>query len=322
MASYFNSFFSKFTTTNNDMIVNNEDNVSKNNVSKDNTNSNIIITNNNSNPNTSNMITSNEDNNINNMIITNTNSNSNLNNTFNNLSQVYIYYRVSTSRQAGDFANGLDRQTNSCERYIESNLKKQINNINYYCDIGSSYNNKSKLPQLQKMLRELKSNSIILIYDVSRLGRNTQQVFSALRRVTKLNSKIIAVEDNMTFGVNKMIDKRFYNKVIQAETESDIKSVNAKQKFAILKKNKIHIGKVPFGYSLENKQLIINSDEQKIINLLIQKYKELKSYVKVAEHYNNMNMLYRNNAWSAKTISYLINKNNNITNKMNSLNIV
>jgi DNA invertase Pin-like site-specific DNA recombinase len=172
------------------------------------------------------------------------------------------------------------------------------------------------------MLRELKSNSVILIYDVSRLGRNTQQVFSALRRVTKLNSKIIAVEDNMTFGVNKMIDKRFYNKVIQAETESDIKSVNAKQKIAILKKNKIHIGKVPFGYSLENKQLIINSDEQKIINLLIEKYKELKSYVKVAEHYNNMNMLYRNNAWSSKTISYLINKNNNITNKMNSLNIV
>ena len=318
MASYFNSFFSKFTTTNNDMIVNNEDNVSKNNVSKDNTNSNIIITNNNSNPNTSNMITSNEDNNISNMIITN---NVNLNNTFNNVSQVYIYYRVSTSRQAGDFANGLDRQTNACERYIESNLKKQINNINYYCDIGSSYNNKSKLPQLQKMLRELKSNSVILIYDVSRLGRNTQQVFSALRRVTKLNSKIIAVEDNMTFGVNKMIDKRFYNKVIQAETESDIKSVNAKQKFAILKKNKIHIGKVPFGYSLENKHLIINSDEQKIINCLIEKYKELKSYVKVAEHYNNMNMLYRNNLWSAKTISYLINKNN-ITNKMNSLNIV
>jgi DNA invertase Pin-like site-specific DNA recombinase len=320
MASYFNSFFSKFTTTNNDMIVNNEDNVSKNNVSKDNTNSNIIITNNNSNPNTSNMITSNEDNNINNIIITNTNSN--LNNTFNNVSQVYIYYRVSTSRQAGDFANGLDRQTNACERYIESNLKKQINNINYYCDIGSSYNNKSKLPQLQKMLRELQPNSVICIYDVSRLGRNTQQVFSALRRVTKLNSKIIAVEDNMTFGVNKMIDKRFYNKVIQAETESDIKSVNAKQKIAILKKNKIHIGKVPFGYSLENKQLIINSDEQKIINLLIEKYKELKSYVKVAEHYNNMNMLYRNNAWSSKTISYLINKNNNITNKMNSLNIV
>ena len=314
MASYFNSFFNKFTTTttsNNDMIVNNTSNTTSN---TSNTTSNMIIGKNTSNTTSNNdMITSD---NISNMIITNTNSN--LNNTFNNVSQVYIYYRVSTSRQAGDFANGLDRQTNACEKYIESNLKKQINNINYYCDIGSSYNNKSKLPQLQKMLRELKSNSVILIYDVSRLGRNTQQVFSALRRVTKLNSKIIAVEDNMTFGVNKMIDKRFYNKVIQAETESDIKSVNAKQKFAILKKNKIHIGKVPFGYSLENKQLIINSDEQKIINLLIEKYKELKSYVKVAEHYNNMNMLYRNNLWSAKTISYLINKNN-ITNKMNSL---
>jgi hypothetical protein len=171
------------------------------------------------------------------------------------------------------------------------------------------------------MLRELKSNSVICIYDVSRLGRNTQQVFSALRKVTKLNSKIIAVQDNITFGVNKMIDKRFYNKVIQAETESDIKSVNAKQKFAILKKNKIHIGKVPFGYSLENKQLIINSDEQKIIKLLIEKYKELKSYAKVAEYNNNNNILYRNNLWSSKTISYLINKNN-ITNKMNSLNIV
>ena len=320
MASYFNSFFNKFTsntnttitTSNNDMIVNNTSNTTSNTTTD--TTSNMIIGKNTTDT-TSNMITSD---NISNMIITN---NVNLNNTFNNVSQVYIYYRVSTSRQAGDFANGLDRQTNACERYIESNLKKQINNINYYCDIGSSYNNKSKLPQLQKMLRELKSNSVILIYDVSRLGRNTQQVFSALRRVTKLNSKIIAVEDNMTFGVNKMIDKRFYNKVIQAETESDIKSVNAKQKFAILKKNKIHIGKVPFGYSLENKQLIINSDEQKIINLLIEKYKELKSYVKVAEHYNNMNMLYRNNLWSAKTISYLINKNN-ITNKMNSLNIV
>jgi site-specific DNA recombinase len=222
----------------------------------------------------------------------------------------YIYFRVSTQKQAEDNTNGLDIQTNICETYALSAFKTRENQINYYCDIGSSYNNKSDLPQLRKMLRDLIPNSVILIYDVSRLGRNAFQVFSILRRIKKLKCRIISVKDYITFGINKMSDKTFYHQVINSEAESDIKSSKTIDMIKKFKIQKFHFGKIPFGYKIINRKLVKNISEQNIIKTLFAKYDENKSFTEVANYYNKTTMLYRGKPWTANNIRYLINKFN------------
>lgn len=232
----------------------------------------------------------------------------------------YIYFRVSTQKQANDKSNGLDIQTDLCEKYGSNAFNIQEKDINYYCDIASSYNNKSNLPQLQKMLKEIEPHSIILIYDVSRLGRNTFQVFCALKRIKKLNSYIISVKDYIVFGINPIANKQFYHQVINAETDSDIKSKKTIDRIQKYKLQKIHFGRIPFGYKVINKKLTKNISEINIIKTLSAKYNELKSFDKVAEHFNKTKMLYRYKLWNKNNVKYLINKFNNLNNMIKKIN--
>jgi len=232
-----------------------------------------------------------------------------------NPNSFYIYFRVSTPKQAEDNSNGLDIQTKICEKYALCSFKTKENQINYYCDIGSSYNNKSDLPQLRKMLRDLVPNSVILIHDVSRLGRNTFQVFSVLKRIRDLKCYIISVKDYIVFGINKMSDKTFYHQVVNSETESDVKSLKTIDRIKRFKIQKIHFGKIPFGYKIINKKLVKNISEQNIIKTFSAKYDEYKSFSKLADYYNKTTMLYRGKPWTTNNIRYLINKFNK-TNKI------
>ena len=223
--------------------------------------------------------------------------------------EYYIYYRVSTSGQATDSTHGLDIQTQGCEEYAKSNFKIKEHQINYYCDIGSSYKSKCVLYQLNKMLKNLVPRSVIMIWDISRLGRDTIQVFDVLKKIKAKHCVIISIKDFLSFGLRANEDKLFYHKVIGAEVESDLKSIRSKELVRKNREKKIHMGTIPFGFKLNhNKKLIISSEEQTTIKTLIAKYNELKSYSKVADLYNKTKMLYRGKIWTGRRIGYLITK--------------
>lgn len=241
-------------------------------------------------------------------------------------SQFYIYYRVSTQAQAHDQANGLDRQTDGCEKFADSFFSAKEYSINYYCDIGSSYNGKNVLSQLNKMVRELVPYSVIMIWDPSRLGRDTIQVFSLLRQIKRKHCVIISVSNYLSWGLSRADDKLFYHRIVDSETESDLKSSRAKAFALLCKKKNIHMGTIPYGYKLSpNKRLVPNPKEQDTIKTLSAKFNELKSYTGVASFYNKTKMLYRNKSWSGRTVRYLLTRSSTLTsslaNKIKSIQI-
>lgn len=226
--------------------------------------------------------------------------------------KICIYYRVSTKMQA-DVTNGLDKQTELCESYAKSIFNTKITSIDYYCDIGSSYNDVNALKQLNKLTNKIEPNTVILISDVSRIGRNAFQVFKTLQRIKKSNCKIIAVTDNLCYNNNnKLMDKRFYHKIIDAETFSDKKSIKSSNIYKNLKNNGGHIGKAPFGFTVEKvdntRKLIKNENEQKTINSIKEKYVQLQDFNLVAEHFNSKNILNRKNVWNKNSIKKILHK--------------
>lgn len=232
--------------------------------------------------------------------------------------EYYIYYRVSTRSQATDLAHGLDIQTQQCENYAEKMFGVKEQHINYYCDIGSSYNRKSDLPQLKLLLRNLTPKSVILVWDISRLGRDAIGVFTALKKIREKKCVVISVKDYLTFGLRPNEDKLFYHKIVGAEADSDAKSLRSKKLVEKFRYKQIHFGTVPYGYALNSKRkLIINKKEKDVIATLKAKYKELKSYTKVADFYNKTKMLYRNKSWTGRRVQYLLSRTLNFNSPAN-----
>lgn len=224
--------------------------------------------------------------------------------------EICVYMRVSTRAQVIG-TNGLDNQKKICEKYIETNNFSQIP-IKYFTDVASSYINKNTLVNLNKMIRNLSYDTLILVGDVSRLGRNSFQVFSDLRKIKQKKSFIVSIEDELTYGFNRLIDKKFYHKVIDAENSSDLKSEKIKNRINIIKSHGGYIGRKSFyGTQIIKKKNIPyiykNFSEINIINKMKLKYNKTSDFNKVAKYLNKKKLFNRNNVeWTDSDIKKVL----------------
>lgn len=243
----------------------------------------------------------------------------------------YIYTRVSTKIQASNEANGFDKQDKTCEYYAEKIHKKSINNINYYSDIGSSYNNKSKLRELNLLADEIKPKSLLLIHDVSRLGRNTLQVLNFLTLLEKKFCFIVSVSDNVCFGKSKLLNKKFYRKIIDAEEKSDIKSDRMIGRISIIKQQGGYVGRSPYGFMIKKvnnrPKLVKNPEEQQIISI-IKKLLKTKSIQEIAIMLNRTSSTKRSKHWTVTNIKsinlnrkLIVKKSSSLSENMSNMNI-
>jgi hypothetical protein len=70
-------------------------------------------------------------------------------------------------------------------------------------DIASSYNDINALKNLNKLMKKIQENSVIIVSDISRLGRNCFQVFNMLKKVKTGESIKIIEEDKKIWEVTK-----------------------------------------------------------------------------------------------------------------------
>ena len=239
---------------------------------------------------------------------------------------IYVYLRVSTKNQTYK-SNGLEEQNKLCQEYI----KKYFPNIDdygikFYTDVGSSFDDKNVLYNLNKIIRKmsLENNSLILVRDISRLGRNTFQVFSLLRKIKKSNSYIIGIDENLCYNYSRLMDKKFYHSIIDSEENSDLKSIKSKNRIEKIKLMGGYIGKVPYGTQIIKKNNIPyiykNYDEIDIIRTIKKIFFKNLSIIKTTKYLKTKNIKNRNNIyWKEKQIKYIIKKFfPNFTNNKNS----
>ena len=249
-------------------------------------------------------------------------------NHINPINTINIYTRVSTNVQASDNHNGLDIQLKECKKYFSKTYKKRTK-FNILQDIGSSYNYKNKLVQRNKLLRTLQPESTIIIYSISRIGRNTIETMDFLKKVKQKNSVIYSVTDELFFNKCKLMDKDFYHKVIDSEKSSDLKSIACKKRIQHTKKLGGFIGRVPFGYHCvrENgvRTLKENYHESHVVTLIKKKIKSFAKtssnpYTKTSEYLNENDILNRDKKWTARTVKYIVmNDMNNLNRKLGNI---
>lgn len=226
-----------------------------------------------------------------------------------------IYSRVSSKKQYTD-ATGLDYQDLLCETYVAEifgiQQQNQANTLNYYCDVGSAYNQISNLTGLKLLLKDLEPNTVILVSEISRIGRNVCQLIPIFKKISDKNCWIISVSEGLCFNKSKLMDKQIYQKVIDAERESDLISIRTSNANKFIKLNGGHMGQVPYGkqrIKVNNIPILVDcKDELDILSYIKNLYLCHKNIPKVLEELNKKDVKKRNLPWTISSIKNILKK--------------
>lgn len=224
---------------------------------------------------------------------------------------ICVYLRVSTRKQSIDKKCGLPQQRQLCDKWVNSNCGKS--NISYWEDIGSSYKNEKVLCGMKLMIGKLKPNTLIVISEVSRLGRSKNMVMKLLKSVLNKKSSVYSVGENLTFGIPKFSNSKFIARIVDAEKESNTLGMRISNSHSYIKNNGGYIGKPPFGYTVSRNHKNIpvlkeNPEHFKFIDTMIGLADESYTYTQIANFMNTSGQMYKNKLWTGTKIKFLITK--------------
>ena len=183
----------------------------------------------------------------------------------------YIYIRVSTSMQVDGFS--LDAQKEKLLRYAEY---QNMIVAGIYSDEGCSGKNIGGRPEFQRMLGDIENGKdgvdYVLVFKLSRFGRNAADVLSSLQIMQDYGANLICVED----GIDSSKDSgKLMISVLSAVAEIERENIlvqtmeGRKQK---AREGKWNGGFAPYGYFLENGELKIAEDEAEAIRVIYDKF--------------------------------------------------
>ncbi len=185
--------------------------------------------------------------------------------------KVYIYTRVSTTIQIEGYS--LDAQKARMKAFAEYN---DYEIVGEYEDAGKSGKSIEGRAEFNRMLGDIKSGkddvSFVLVFKLSRFGRNAADVLSTLQVMQDFGVNLVCVED----GIDSSKDAgKLMISVLSAVAEIERENIRVQTMEGRIQKareGKWNGGFAPYGYQLENGQLIINEEEAKAIRIIFDQY--------------------------------------------------
>ena len=183
----------------------------------------------------------------------------------------YIYTRVSTSMQVDGYS--LDAQNDKLKKYADY---QEMTIVGEYSDEGKLGKSVEGRPQFKQMLSDIENAKddvdYVLVFKLSRFGRNAADVLSSLQKMQDYGVNLICVED----GIDSSRDAgKLMISVLSAVAEIERENIlvqtmeGRKQK---AREGKWNGGFAPYGYQLVNGELVIAEDEAEIIRIIYDKF--------------------------------------------------
>ena len=183
----------------------------------------------------------------------------------------YIYTRASTSMQVEGYS--LDAQKDKLRKYAEY---QEMSIVGEYSDEGKSGKSVEGRPQFKQMLADVESGKdnvdYVLVFKLSRFGRNAADVLSSLQKMQDYGVNLICVEDGIDSSkdVGKLMIS-VLSAVAEIERENIlVQTMEGRRQKA--REGRWNGGFAPYGYQLVNGELIIAEDEAEIIRIIYDKF--------------------------------------------------
>ena len=185
--------------------------------------------------------------------------------------KVYTYTRVSTAMQIDGYS--LDAQKARMKSFAEFN---EYEIAHEYEDAGKSGKSIEGRIQFNQMMEDIKSGkdgvSYVLVFKLSRFGRNAADVLSTLQVMQDFGVNLICVED----GIDSSKDAgKLMISVLSAVAEIERENIRVQTMEGRIQKareGKWNGGFAPYGYKLENGMLLINEEEAVAIRTIFDQY--------------------------------------------------
>ena len=187
------------------------------------------------------------------------------------LQKCYIYTRVSTAIQVDGYS--LEAQKDKLRKYAEY---QAYTIAGEYSDEGFSGKNIQGRLEFQRMLQDIQNRKddvdYVLVFKLSRFGRNAADVLNSLQLMQDFGVNLICVED----GIDSSKDAgKLMISVLSAVAE--IERENIRTQTMAGREQKAREGRwnggfAPYGYKLADGQLLIAEDEAEVIRVIYDRY--------------------------------------------------
>lgn len=185
--------------------------------------------------------------------------------------KVYTYTRVSTAMQIDGYS--LDAQKARMKSFADYNSYEIVGE---YEDAGKSGKSIEGRLQFSQMMDDIKSGkdgvSYVLVFKLSRFGRNAADVLSTLQVMQDFGVNLICVED----GIDSSKDAgKLMISVLSAVAEIERENIRVQTMEGRIQKareGKWNGGFAPYGYKLVNGCLEINEEEAEAIRVIFEQY--------------------------------------------------
>ena len=185
--------------------------------------------------------------------------------------KVYTYTRVSTTMQTDGYS--LDAQKARMKAYADYN---DYEIVSTYEDAGKSGKSIEGRLEFNRMMEDIKSGkdgvSFVLVFKLSRFGRNAADVLSTLQVMQDFGVNLICVED----GIDSSKDAgKLMISVLSAVAEIERENIRVQTMEGRIQKareGKWNGGFAPYGNQLIDGKLQINEEEAEAIRVIFDQY--------------------------------------------------
>lgn len=223
------------------------------------------------------------------------------------LLRVAAYCRVSSSSadQLNSYATQIDYYTRLAKK-----KKNEWNMVEIFADEGVSGMKAQNRPEFQRMIRmcELHQLDLIITKSVSRFARNVKEALEYVRKLKLLGVGIIFEKE----GINTLSlgDEMLLN-TFTAIAQEESKAISQNQRLSIVKRMELGIyvdSNAPYGFRLENKQLVEYPPEADIVRWIFRSYLNGMSTTEIAKVLTERGIPTKNGKekWKSTKISYML----------------
>jgi DNA invertase Pin-like site-specific DNA recombinase len=190
-----------------------------------------------------------------------------------------VYTRKSTDEGLDREFNTLDAQREACEAYVASQRAEGWTLVRDHYDDGGFSGGTLERPALQRLLRDIEQGrvDVVVVYKIDRLSRSLMD-FSRLVETFEAHG-VTFVSITQSFNTTTSMGRLTLNILLSfAQFEREVIGERIRDKFAASRARGMWMGgKVPLGYEVRDRKLVINEGEAETVRRTFELFLETAS---------------------------------------------
>ena len=175
--------------------------------------------------------------------------------------------------------NSLDAQRDSCEAYVASQRAEGWLLVRDRYDDGGYSGGTLERPALRRLLADIEAGRVdcVVTYKLDRLSRSLTDFVKLMETLDAHGVTFVSV--TQAFNTTTSMGRLTLNILLSfAQFEREVIGERIRDKFAASRARGIWMGgKVPLGYDVQNRKLVINQVEAATVRMIFERFADLRS---------------------------------------------